>query len=664
MTNILEIEIDHDLAIPLPDGTRLSAKVWRPKEMSAPLPAIVEYLPYRKSDGTAARDMPMHSHFAAHGYVCLRVDRRGCGDSEGLFDDEYSPQELQDGVDILNWIAAQDWCTGKIGMQGISWGGFNALQIAALAPEPLKAIITIGSTVDRYADDIHYKGGIQVGENIGWAATSTSWFSMPPDPEIVGKSWREMWLERLENTPFLAREWMLHPTRDAYWKHGSICEAYSAIKAPVLAMGGLHDGYRNTMAHLVENLSSPVKAIAGPWSHKYPHISTIAPSIDYLGEALRWWDHWLKGLETGVENDPAYRAYVMDSTAPDPSLSHREGRWVAEEVWPAPAITPKRFDLGDGTLGHPAAFTTQVTTDLTVGKNAGEYFPFGFGPGELPDDQTEDDARSTCFDSDILTAPTDIVGAPMVRLTLSSAQPEAQIIVRLCDLRPDGTSAFISFGLLNLQFRDGFADAKPLEPGKPYEVALTLDQTAYHLPAGHRLRVAVSGSYWPYCWPEGTHNTLTLTAGSLEVPCRPQDAQAVASFSPPRTLGPAPTRQIEVGEEARSYRIEDGQIVLELKGDHGRQEDLDTGLVTQSAMRETWKINPVDPASAEVEIIWNRELTRGDWSVSSRVVTNMWASQTEFFVKQTLEAFERGELVFEKTMQDSVSRYPSRDTTT
>ena len=382
MTDIHEIEIDRHFVIPLPDGTQLSAKVWRPKSCDTPLPAIVEYLPYRKSDGTAARDMPMHSHFAAHGYICLRVDRRGCGDSEGLFDDEYSPQELQDGVDILNWIAAQDWCSGNIGMQGISWGGFNSLQIAALAPEPLKAVITIGSTVDRFADDIHYKGGIQLGENIGWAATSMSWFSMPPDPEIAGENWRDIWLNRLNATPFLAREWMSHPTRDAYWQHGSICEDYTAIKAPVLAMGGLHDGYRNTMAHLVENLSAPVKSIAGPWSHKYPHISTIGPSIDYLGEALRWWDHWLKGVDTGVENDPAYRAYIMDSVAPDPSLDHRDGRWVADAEWPSPKITTRHFGFGQNTLGTKAPFAANVTTDLAVGKNAGEYFPFGFGPGE------------------------------------------------------------------------------------------------------------------------------------------------------------------------------------------------------------------------------------------------------------------------------------------
>ena len=330
---------DMDMPIHLPDGTRLSAWVWMPESAQTnPVPAILEYLPYRKSDGTILRDQLMHPYLAGHGYACVRVDRRGCGDSEGVFDDEYSEEELQDGVDIIHWIAAQPWCDGNIGMQGISWGGFNSLQIAARAPEPLKAIITIGSTVDRFADDIHYKGGVQLGENIGWAATAMSWNASPPDPQIVGDAWRAMWLERLEGTPPLGQIWQEHPTRDSYWQHGSVCEDYSTIKVPVLALGGLHDGYRNTMAHLVENLSVPVKGIAGPWNHKYPFMSGIGPSIGFLQEALRWYDRWLKGAETGVENDAAYRAWLMDSIPPQETLNHHPGRWVAEDDWPSKSI--------------------------------------------------------------------------------------------------------------------------------------------------------------------------------------------------------------------------------------------------------------------------------------------------------------------------------------
>ncbi len=654
-----KVTIYPDMGVALPDGTRLSARVWMPDGAeSAPLPAVLEYLPYRKSDGTAARDHAMHRHFAQNGYVSLRVDRRGCGDSEGLFDDEYSEQELQDGVGIIDWIARQPWCDGNVGIQGISWGGFNGLQIAARAPAALKAVISIGSTVDRFADDIHYKGGIQLGENIGWAATSTSWFSMPPDPALVGDSWRDTWLDRLHNTPFLGRDWTRHSDRDAYWKHGSVCEDYSAIKAAVLTLGGLHDGYRNTMSHLAANLSAPVKAIAGPWSHKYPHISTIGPSIDYLNIAVRWWDHWLKGIDNGVDKDPAYCAYVMDSVVPDPGLDYRPGRWVTEDVWPSKRITSQAFEFGDGTLGLAGKFATRISSDMACGQNFGEYFPFGFGPGELPEEQSHDDALSACFDSVSTSEDQDILGAPAVNLVLSSDMPRAQLIVRLCDVSPEGTSALISTGMLNLRHRDGFDTARDLEPEINYDVSLDLDQTAYRLPAGHRLRVAVSTSYWPYCWPEGQNFALTLKAGRLTIPSRPLSAGDECSFASPIATEPRAYRTLQEAVENKQ-RHEDpdtGKITLVISGDHGRQEDVESGLITQSDVSETWEIERDNPASARVEMIWNRGLARGDWNVSSRVKTHMWAKENEFYIVQKLEAFENGELIFEKTMQDNIAR--------
>lgn len=654
------MKIYPDMGIPLPDGTRLSARVWMSDgAKTEPVPAILEYLPYRKSDGTAARDHGMHLHFARHGYVCLRVDRRGCGDSEGLFDDEYSEQELRDGVDLINWIAAQPWCDGNVGIQGISWGGFNGLQLAARTPRPLKAVISIGTTVDRYHDDIHYKGGIQLSENIGWAATVSSWFSMPPDPELVGHNrWREMWLERLENAPFLASRWARHPDRDDYWKHGSICEDFGAIKAPVLVMGGLHDGYRNAMAAMVEGLNVPVKGIAGPWSHKYPNISTIGPSIDYLGEALRWWDHWLKGKETGVEDDPAYRAYVMDSVKPDPSLGFRPGRWVALPDEPKACAITETLPLGKNGLDDKSAFSEVLETDLTCGQSCGEFFPFGFGPGELPDDQSCDDALSLCFDSAPTETGRDMLGAPNVRLRIAADGHRAQIVVRLCDLRPDGSSALITMGLLNLRHRDGFEEARNRTPGEVCDVSLVLDQVAYHLPAGHRLRLAISSSYWPYCWPEGREVSLTLSGGELSIPWLDSDKIRPCHFDPPGEMEKRPYQQLKAGTERKEWRDdpETGRRVLEIFGDHGRQKDIRNGLITESTVSEKWEIAQDDPASAQVEIIWTRSLGRDDWEVSSRVTTRMQGKADHFVIEQHVEAYEGNMQVFDKRYSDTIPR--------
>lgn len=275
-----------DMGIVMPDGCRLSARVWMPEEADEnPVPAILEFLPYRKRDGTTARDNLTHPYFAGHGYACLRVDMRGNGDSEGLMEDEYSEQELQDACDVIKWIAAQSWSTGKVGMMGISWGGFNSLQVAAMQPDALKAIITLCSTDDRYADDIHYKGGLLLNENLGWGATMLSYSSRAPDPALVGEKWRDMWLERLDNEPFLPAVWLNHQTRDGYWQRGSVCEDFSKIKAATLAIGGWGDAYKNAVSRLMTGITAPVKGIIG-------HASPMVFSIFAIAIITLYPKHW------------------------------------------------------------------------------------------------------------------------------------------------------------------------------------------------------------------------------------------------------------------------------------------------------------------------------------------------------------------------------------
>ena len=272
-----------DTWIDLPDGRRLAARLWQPAA-DAPAPAILEYLPYRKRDGTAPRDATTHAVFAAAGYACVRVDIAGTGDSDGVFDDEYSEQELSDGEAVIAWIARQPWCDGNVGMIGISWGGFNGLQLAFRRPPALKAIVTCCSTVDRYADDIHYMGGCLLTDNFNWGAQMLAYQSRPPDPALRD-DWRERWAERIETLPFLAARWLEHPVRDAYWRHGSVCEDWQAIEAAVLAIGGWADAYVNAPPALAANLAAPAKALMGPWEHKYPHIAQINVA-DFHGEVV------------------------------------------------------------------------------------------------------------------------------------------------------------------------------------------------------------------------------------------------------------------------------------------------------------------------------------------------------------------------------------------
>src|SRR5689334_23358442 len=307
--------VDHTW-IPLAGGTRLAARLWLP-DSEEPVPAILEYLPYRKGDAFAARDNRHHAYFAEHGYAGVRVDIRGSGDSDGLLEDEYLPIEQDDALEVIAWLADQPWCSGSVGMIGISWGGFNGLQVAARRPPALKAVVSMCSTDDRYADDVHYVGGCVLGTDmLPWAATMLTLCAMPPDPAAVGEGWRATWLERLDRAVPMVGAWLAHQRRDAYWKHGSVCEDYGAIMAPVLAVGGWADGYANAVPRLLEGLPGPCRGLIGPWSHMFPQDGEPGPTIGFLQECLRWFDQHLKGIDTGTMDEPKLLVWMQDVVPP------------------------------------------------------------------------------------------------------------------------------------------------------------------------------------------------------------------------------------------------------------------------------------------------------------------------------------------------------------
>ncbi|HSQ22705.1 MAG TPA: CocE/NonD family hydrolase [Coriobacteriia bacterium] len=348
--------------ISLADGTRLAARIWLPEDAeSAPVPAILEYLPYRKDDGTAAADARRHPYFAGHGYASVRVDLRGTGDSDGLLRGEYLEQEQDDALEVLRWLAGQPWCTGDVGMIGYSWGGFNGLQVAARRPPELKAVITHASTDDRYRDDCHYMGGCLLGSDmLKWATSMLGYTLQPPDPRFVGEQWLDIWRERLASAPTLARDWVAHQRRDEFWKHGSVAEDYSVITCPVFVVGGWADAYTNAVPRLLEHLQVPRRGLIGPWGHMMPYEGVPGPAIGFLQEALRWWDRWLKGVDTGIMDEPFLRCWIQEWVPPDTYYAERPGRWVGVDAWPPPGAPERSWTaradgvLGDAENGVPA----------------------------------------------------------------------------------------------------------------------------------------------------------------------------------------------------------------------------------------------------------------------------------------------------------------------
>ncbi len=655
-----------DQRIVMPDGTQLAARIWRPAN-GGPVPAILEFIPYRHGDGTRTRDERMHPWWAAQGYACLRVDLRGAGDSEGLLTDEYSPQELQDACDIIAWAAAQPWCSGRVGMMGKSWGGFNCLQTAALRPPALAAVLSVCSTTDRFADDIHFKGGALLGENIGWGAVMLSFSSRPADP-MYRPDWRADWLARLEVEPFLAPLWAGHQAKDDYWKHGSVGQDWGAIQVPVLVIGGWADNYMNTVAALVEHLTVPCKGIVGPWGHQYPHSAHPAPRIGFLQEALRWWDRWLKDAPNGAEDDPAYRVWMQHSAPPDASAPHRPGHWVAEAALPTPRVAMRDWPLSAGGVlggagGDPGG-NRQVTISSAqhLGLHAGEFFPMGLA-AEMAGDQAGDDALSVIFDAAPLPQPLAILGAAQLRLRLVSDQPRAILVARLCDVAPDGSSTRIAHGILNLCHRDGMEAPSDVPVGRPFDVTVTLDQSAYRLATGHRLRVALSTSYWPFVWPSAVTPCLTLMEGTLGLPVHHGQGTAdECAFPPPHVPDPLPvTRHADDRVVRRTERdLLTGTTTLVVE-DHAGAVTLAHGLTAASGMTERWTIHPDDPLSAQVDIHWYQSLARDDvagqpWHVNTEAQVTMTATADGLRMRARLTASEGTHEVFARDWDETVPR--------
>ena len=657
--SLRDISEDADYGITLSDSTRLSTRLWKPTDAATdPVPAILEFLPYRKRDGTTARDALTHPYFAQRGYASARVDMRGNGDSYGLMEDEYSQQELEDAVEVIQHLAAQDWCNGSVGMMGISWGGFNSLQVAAMTPPELKAIITLCSTVDRYADDIHYKGGCLLNENLGWGATMWSYSSRAPDPALRD-DWREMWLDRLENEPFLPTRWLRHQTRDEYWKHGSVCEDFSAIKAKVLAVGGWGDAYKNTVSNIVENIEGS-KGIMGPWVHKYPHFAVPEPRIGFLQEALRWWDKWLKEIETGVEDDPDLRLYQMDGVRPQTWYTERAGRWVAQvpERDAQPDSPMLEYFLNkEGLRDHHGSVDMTISSPQDCGADAGEYCAIWLGP-EMPGDQRRDDALSATWDTEILSNDIQITGAPKITLKLSSDQPTAQIAVRLNHIHPDGASTRITYGVLNLCHLDGHEVSTPIPLNEAVMATLKLDQCAYTVPAGHRLRISISNSYWPLLWPSPNATTLTISGGTVQLPLLNEAVGQPVVFAPPEAADPWQTETIREGANSRKQEtdLNTGIVHLRIEDDFGKVRDADHGLINGSIAREHWQIHPGDPLSARGTCHWTDEVERDNIKLRTEARCEMWSDREHFYLTAKIEAFENEQLIYERSVSDKIPR--------
>ncbi|GAA0530826.1 CocE/NonD family hydrolase [Saccharopolyspora thermophila] len=662
-----EIKEEEHVWIPLGDGTRLAARIWRSVSSDTePVPAILEFIPYRKRDLTARRDSIHHPYLAGHGYACARVDLRGSGDSEGVLADEYLEQELRDAEEVLAWLAAQPWCTGRTGMMGISWGGFNALQVAARRPPSLAAIAALSCSDDRYADDVHYMGGCLLSDNLSWASTMFAYNACPPDPALVGESWREQWHQRMRDSGLWLAKWLHHQRRDAYWEHGSVCEDYSSIACPVLAASGWADGYSNAVFRLMERLTVPRRGLIGPWSHKYPHLGQPGPAIGFLQELVRWWDHWLKDVDNGVMDAPMLCIWMQESMPPSTAYDERPGRWVGEPGWPSPHMERIHCPLGHNLIGRPgtepASRPLEVESPLSLGQFAGKWCSYN-APPDLPYDQREEDGGAMVFDTEPLAERCEILGGPVAEISLSVDRPVAMLAARLSDVAPDGRATRVSYGLLNLTHRDGHAEPTLLEPGTTYRVRVQLNGVAQAFPARHRIRLALSTSYWPLAWPPPEPVRLTVYPEDSELilpvrSIREPDELPESPFPEPEGTPPVASTQVRpaehrwtVSRDLVEYRSE-----LDVVKDLGvvRIDDIDLEMTRRARERYSWVNDDFNSVCGEID--WEMGFRRGTWAVRTRTRTVLRSTPTEFLLHAQLDAYEGENRVRSQNWQERIPR--------
>ena len=652
--------------IPMADGRKLASRLFLPKDKKQrPVPVILEYIPYRRRDGTRPRDDETHFWFAANGFAVARVDISGSGDSDGLIQDEYHKREQDDALEIIAWLAAQDWCSGNVGMIGISWGGFNGLQVAARRPPALKAVVSLCSTVDRYADDVHYMGGCLLLDTLDWGDYFVTCGSLPPDPEMVGKDkWQEMWRYRLENLDCYPMLWMAHQRRDAFWKHGSVCEDYSQIEIPVLNASGWVDGYTAAVFRCVENLPN-AKGIAGPWGHKYPHVGIPGPAIGFMQECKRWFDHWLKGKDNGVENDPKLRLFMQEGEPPRPHFDERKGNWIGFDQWPSKNVRTETIHLGDGTLDakKSRAKPRAIRSSLSTGVNAGEWCAYALGKvaPELAIDQREDDLQSLCFDGPVLKKPVNIVGRSYVTLRVAADKPQAQVAVRLNAIHPNGSVERVTYGLLNLAHRDSHETPKALKPGTFYDVKVELNEIAETVPAGCRLRLAVSSSYWPIAWPSPEQATLTIDpAGSrIEMPVMASEKGLPAvTFKPAEKSEPSDLTISDPGAETRHLvlDIEKQRVNFRISRNDGTYVINDIGTEVSLTKFKDYAVSRDNREAPTATVSTSVHYKRGSWNARTETDVSLTSDKTHFHMESHVRTFIDGKPFLNRDFKQSFKR--------
>ncbi|MDV6263981.1 CocE/NonD family hydrolase [Rhodococcoides yunnanense] len=617
------MNIDRTVMIPLRDGTRVAATVYRP-DTSHPVPATLIFVPYRKDDFNATFDEYPCEYFTDHGYASVMVDMRGCGASEGLrwesFDSEH---EGQDGADVVEWIAAQSWCDSNVGMWGVSYPGSTSFRTAVQQPPHLKAIVPIMAITD--ARELWYpNGSLTPFLSTEWAGMMFPMELLPPGRQDAEGNWYRIWMNRLENFSERSTEWRAHPAADDdYWQDR--LTDFAKIEAATFVIGGWRDIFPREMIWAFEQLNCPKKFMMGPWEHLHPHSSLENP-VDHLLLIRQWFDRWLKGAPA-PEDDPLITYYTFGAE-----------EWRVGDTWPFRGETEVSLALTGGRLTDqdvPDALV-DLTTSPTIGAQSILFDGFGSGIGHALE-QGPDETQSLTFDLDTLDEEFEITGFPRVILSMAKASHhDFDLSAKLSHVGPDRISTQITLGSARVGSEQSTKETDATAESSQVEVELY--PISYVVPAGHTLRLSLALSDFPRHWPPATTPQVRVLLGQngsrLFLPTGAGIAYTTAILPVPDTTVNTEPLTIDGHRDRRVIRsAEMGTVTTEidlssvahLPSGHGR-------LSQDHRYRFTVSDSP-DAARAESELVVSLDLENGS---RVEVHSNTWQTRVSQWGKATI----------------------------
>ncbi|MCJ7467248.1 MAG: CocE/NonD family hydrolase [Maribacter sp.] len=660
VTASANIEI-REVRIPMRDGIQLAADLYIPlfAKGDGRFPILLEYLPYRKDEGRGNR-FPLFSYFINNGYIVARVDIRGTGRSEGrLVDGEYSEQEQLDGEQVIDWLSKQEFSTGKVGMFGISWGGFNALHMAMRHPPALKTIISLMSTDDIYQDDVHFIDGMmhidayEIGQDLANA--------LPGAPDF--KIDEDYFKNRFDTEPWLLK-YKRQQTDGPFWNRASLNEDYSRIDIPTFIIGGWYDGYRDFIPRMLQHADVPVKAILGPWNHTWPNWASPEPAIEWRERAVSWLDYWLKDVNTGIMEEPQLYYYQRNWHAPGTDLDTIPGSWRESEGWPQTRDTLLLLQA-DHQLGmQHGPFQHSLEYKPTAGIEASGSVMWW---GDWAPDQKGADKNSLVYDSAPMQKEVEIIGYPEVTLQTSTNAPAANWLVRLSDIAPDGRVTQITGAGFNATHYKSAENPVPLVSDSLYTLHIQLHVTSWTFQKGHKIRLAINNAQWPMIWPTPYQMTTTihatnLASSSLLLPLGPKNA------SPMRK----PFLKPVVDPILPGYRSLAAETVSGFAEMNGVQRDESTQTTTVIATNSgrdqypwgieeyteeiTHEVSDKHPSEGQVHSTYTTTIAEKDQQLKLTGQLHFYSDTDDYFYEYTRILEKDGRLVRKKTWNEKIPR--------